>query len=627
MIRRATAAIAVVAFVLAAGAGAGRAARSVGLGPIDTNAYPELRTTVVAPLGSPTPRVQTNGNRAAAVTASNLGRVKSIVLALDRSRSMQGSSLANATSAARAFVADKNGHDRIAVVSFGDQALSLTRFSASTIDADSALREVTSDRRAGTALYDAIVVAAGKLRTERRPGHVIVVLTDGHDVSSRATIDSAITAAHRAKAGVYAIAIAGRDFTPGPLRRLARETGGSYHQTSSSDDLRAIYGAIGRELARTWELRWVTAARPGEVVHLRVAVPGAGAANRTFALAGAGDVVARDAPSGIIPARAYGGAGGTLVIALAVALLILFACAFFFAAREGDWVRSRLDPHLGTFRKATKHRRRDQRRAVRTRFVTTVEEAFGNIRQFRRLQRMIERADLPLRAPELLGIGAGLGILLGLFAAVAAAPAVMTVLLMIGGGFAPIGFVSFKAHARLRAFENQMPDLLITLAASLKAGHSFRQGVQSLVEEAQPPASDEFKRMLTETKLGRPMDEALAEMAERVGSKNFTFVITAVTIQRQIGGSLAGLFDMIAETVRQRQQFARKVRSLTAMGRMSSYTLIGLPFFVAGVVGILNPSYMTPLFHTSTGRNLIYAGLAMMTIGSVLLKKIVSFRG
>ena len=76
------------------------------------------------------------------------------------------------------------------------------------------------------------------------------------------------------------------------------------------------------------------------------------------------------------------------------------------------------------------------------------------------------------------------------------------------------------------------------------------------------------------------MDQALTDMAERVGSKNLTFVITAVTIQRQVGGSLAGLFDMVAETVRQRQQFARKIRGLTAMGRMSAYVLIGLPFFI-----------------------------------------------
>jgi tight adherence protein B len=176
-------------------------------------------------------------------------------------------------------------------------------------------------------------------------------------------------------------------------------------------------------------------------------------------------------------------------------------------------------------------------------------------------------------------------------------------------------------------FEDQLPDLLITIAASLKAGHSFKQGLQAVVDEGHPPANQELKRVLTETSLGRPMDDALAEMAERLGSANFEFAITAVTIQRQVGGSLATLFDMVADTVRHRQQFARKIRALTAMGRMSAYTLIGIPFFIAGVMTLMNRRYMHPLFFTSGGRFLIILALVMMGFGSLLLKKIVSFRG
>ena len=138
------------------------------------------------------------------------------------------------------------------------------------------------------------------------------------------------------------------------------------------------------------------------------------------------------------------------------------------------------------------------------------------------------------------------------------------------------------AQAPCRLSRIELPDLLITIAASLKAGHSFKQGLQAVVDEGHPPANKEFKRVLTEASLGRSMDDALADMSERLGSKNFEFAITAVTIQRQVGGSLATLFDMVADTVRQRQQFARKVRALTAMGRMSAYTLIGIPFFLAG---------------------------------------------
>jgi tight adherence protein B len=133
--------------------------------------------------------------------------------------------------------------------------------------------------------------------------------------------------------------------------------------------------------------------------------------------------------------------------------------------------------------------------------------------------------------------------------------------------------------------------------------------------------------VLTDTQLGRPMEEALQETADRVGSKNFSFVITAVNIQRQVGGSLAGLFDMVADTVRQRQQFDRKIKGLTAMGRASAYVLVGLPFFVGAVIALLNPTYMDPLFHTSTGHKMIITGLVMIAFGSLILKKLVSFRG
>jgi tight adherence protein B len=100
-----------------------------------------------------------------------------------------------------------------------------------------------------------------------------------------------------------------------------------------------------------------------------------------------------------------------------------------------------------------------------------------------------------------------------------------------------------------------------------------------------------------------------------------------VTIQRQIGGSLAGLFDMVAETVRQRQQFARKIRGLTAMGRMSAAVLVGLPLFIASTITLINPGYMTPLWHTTAGHDLIAVSVGMLAFGSLILKKIVSFRG
>jgi tight adherence protein B len=239
---------------------------------------------------------------------------------------------------------------------------------------------------------------------------------------------------------------------------------------------------------------------------------------------------------------------------------------------------------------------------------------------------MLERADLPLRTVEFVYLMLGGALVAGLITASFQPPVWYVILHMAAGAFLPYGFVAIKAKQRVKAFENQLPDLLVTMAAGLKAGHSFRQALQSVVDEDQPPASKELKRVLTETRLGRPMDEALSDMAERIGSKNFEFVITAVTIQRQVGGSLAGLFDMVADTVRNRQQFAKKIKGLTAMGRASAYVLVGLPVFVALMLTLLNSEYMSPLWHTSTGHKLIITMFVMIGIGSLILRKIVNFR-
>ncbi|HWG57165.1 MAG TPA: type II secretion system F family protein, partial [Gaiellaceae bacterium] len=280
--------------------------------------------------------------------------------------------------------------------------------------------------------------------------------------------------------------------------------------------------------------------------------------------------------------------------------------------------------------------RRERKRTrgpVQERFATAstilraTEKAFGHLRSWHSLHRLLERADVPLRTVELAYASVGSGLVLGLALAVAGQPSLLILAAMAFGGWLPIGVVWFKARRRLAAVENELPDVLLTLAASLKAGHSFRQGIQAVVDEGDGPTSKEFKRVLTETSLGRPMDDALAEMAERVGSDNLSFVVTAVTIQRQVGGSLAGIFDMVAEAVRNRQQFARKIKSLTAMGRMSAYVLIGLPFFMAGALTLMNPEYMEPLYGTSAGHMLIALGLTMMLFGTLVLKKIVSFRG
>jgi len=613
-----------VPLALAALVVAPAASAAVRIQSVDTTGFPAVRLTVVAPMHAVSPRLTENAAPVTGYTAVNLGGQKAIVLALDRSQSMLGRPFANALSAARTFVGSAGPRDHVGIVAFGHAAFGLGRFSASPADAQTSLGGLSVDDKSGTALYDAIVLAASHLASDNSPGRAIVVVTDGDDVSSTHTLQQAVTAAHAGHAAVYAIGIGGPSFSPDALRTLSRETGGSYRQVARTRDLAGVYTALASELDRTWQLSYVTAARPGMTLRLAATVPGAGTAHSVAQVAG-GDA-APIAPSKLIPSVGYSGAG-TILVALTVGLLVLLSCGFWFASRRGGKLRARIEPHLGLADRDPKVRRQHGRAAARVHVANSVERVLGDLRQFQSVQLTIERADLPLRAGELLALCTGLAFLCGLLTAASASPTLVTLAVMGVAGWAPYAYVSFRAKSRIKKFENQLPDLLITIAASLKAGHSFRQGIQSVVDEGAEPAAKEFRRVLTETQLGKTMDDALADLSVRIGSKNLAFVINAVTIQRQIGGSLAGLFDMVADTVRQRQQFARKVKGLTAMGRMSAYVLVGLPFFIGAIMSVVNRGYMDPLFQTASGQKMLVSGVVMIAIGSAMLKKIVSFRG
>ncbi len=556
-----------LASVLAALVTTGSAAAKVTLRGVEVGGYPTVRATVVTtgPAGS-RPTLTENGQAVSGFSAQNLGR-----------------------------------------------------------DAQGALRTVDVDGASGTALYDALTLSAHMLGKESARGRVVVLLTDGHDVSSKSSLATAVAAAHASGTAVYPVAVATDKLSTDVLRLMARETGGTFHRAASSDALKSIYARVAAELRHTWRLEYVTAARPGDKLKL-VASFGAQGTVRTERTLPGGSGANAPSSSPLLPGPAFGTIGGFLLV-LAIALLVLAAGILALATEKGAWLRGRLAPHVEPTRRGPKSVAERERFAAFSSLFSATEQAFSHREGWLKLHRMLERADIPLRTVEFAYIMAGSGLVLGLLAAITGRASLVILLAFAVGAAAPYGFVWMKARKRMMAFENQLPDILITMAASLKAGHSFKQGLQAIVDEGEEPASKELKRVLTDTRLGRPMDEALSETAERLGSKNFSFVITSVTIQRQVGGSLAGLFDMVADTVRQRHQFARKIRGLTAMGRASAYVLIGLPFFIAGAITLLNSDYMNPLWHTSTGHKLIFMGLAMMAFGSLILKKIVSFRG
>jgi len=616
-------AVAGLAFIILALPAA--AAAAVQLRGVDATAYPTIHASIYTLTGGGKPALWENGTPVAGFQAQNLGSVKAIATLIDRSQSMRGKPLADASAGARAFVAAKQAADELSVIAFGSKVATLSPFSTVKRDADLPLGRMTTDSVKGTALYDAVIAAANQLKGNPLPGRVIIVLSDGADNASSGSLTTAIKAAREANALIYAIGIEGEGFTSDPLEQLASSTGGQYYGAASTSALAGVYKSIADALKKTWRIQYVTAARPGDHIRLTASIVGEGSTTQLAAIP-AGNATVAPAPSKLLPKNAYG-PGGPLAVAIAVATLILFGCLFFLAGIRGSWVRSRIVGHTGEGKGSSKKNRKEKRNEALSSIFAATERALGHLKQWRSISRMLERADVQLRTVEFVWITVGAGVLMALLAFLFGASLVVLVALTVMAGMIPFSVVWLKMRRRLRAFEDELPDLLITIAASLKAGHSFKQGLQAVVDEGHPPANQEFKRVLTEASLGRPMDDALIEMAERMASKNFEFAITAVTIQRQVGGSLATLFDMVADTVRQRQQFARKIRALTAMGRMSAYTLIGIPFFLAGVITLVNRTYMHPLYYSHTGHILILIGFVMMAFGSLILKKIVSFRG
>jgi tight adherence protein B len=201
----------------------------------------------------------------------------------------------------------------------------------------------------------------------------------------------------------------------------------------------------------------------------------------------------------------------------------------------------------------------------------------------------------------------------------------------IVGLFLPRMYLSFAAKRRLRAFENQLSDTLNLWVNALRSGYSVLQAMEAIATELPPPVSVEFERVVQEVRLGLTVPAALGNMLRRVPSDDLDLVITAVNIQREVGGNLAEVLDTISFTIRERVRIKGEIRTLTAQGRLSGWIISLLPIGLALVLLMINPSYMGQLFANAPpflfgipcGWIVIGVGLVMMTIGIIIIQKIV----
>jgi tight adherence protein B len=320
-------------------------------------------------------------------------------------------------------------------------------------------------------------------------------------------------------------------------------------------------------------------------------------------------------------------AWGPIALALTVGCLTMLATLMALGKPRSAWLKGRLELYGGAATAASGPAADRAWRPDMDRFYGTTDRLFGKTRLWRGLERMAERAHVAWRPSEVIAWSIAAAIAVGLVVAILTPGSLLAGLAAIAALITPMVMLSAKGNRRMRAFDEQLPDVLLTMAGALKVGQSFNNSMKAIVEDGLAPANEEFGRVLVETRIGRPMDEALLAMADRIKSDDLRFVLMSVTIQRQVGGSLGDLFQTVSDTVRERQQFRRKVHALTAMGRASALLLLALPFVTAGFIAAVGDGYMSVLFTTTIGKALVGGMLVLMVIGAFVIRKIVDIKG
>lgn len=240
-----------------------------------------------------------------------------------------------------------------------------------------------------------------------------------------------------------------------------------------------------------------------------------------------------------------------------------------------------------------------------------------------RLAAQLARTDVPMTVAEfsLLMMGLGVvGFLIGMlkFGPLFGIP--------IGGvvAYLPLVYLRYQAGNRRTKFASQLPDVLALLVGALRTGYGLLQGIEMLVTQMPQPAAAELSRVVRAVGLGMPMQRALSEMSKRMENDDFDLVVTAISVQYELGGNLAQTLETISDTIRDRVRIKREIQSLTSQQRMTAYILAGMPVVTAIVIYMLNPGYMGRLFDPGWIRLIPISALFMEFIGFMIMQKIIA---
>ncbi|MDN5293982.1 MAG: tight adherence protein [Eubacteriales bacterium] len=257
-------------------------------------------------------------------------------------------------------------------------------------------------------------------------------------------------------------------------------------------------------------------------------------------------------------------------------------------------------------------------------FLSTAGRVFASGSYSRYIDRELARADIPLKGEEFIVINILAGLAPALLAVLLSGNLFTSLVFGIIGLLVPQIMLRRAKHRRLQTFNNQISDALVIMANSLRAGFSFLQAMEMVSKEMPPPISVEFGRALREMNLGTPTEEALLNMTKRIESDDLDLVVTAVLIQRQIGGNLSEVLDNISHTIRERIRIKGEIKTLTAQGRLSGLIVSLLPLVLSLVLYFINPSYIALLFRNPIGIFMVVTGVIMQVVGIFFIRRIVN---
>jgi len=623
----------IIALLLIAPASASAADAALAVRIDQATKMPDVTLSVTLPaeiLGGtsdePTFRVRENGIDAEVTGAKSAAEEArepvDVVLVLDTSGSMKGAPLSDAMRAARAFVDAMGPEDRTAVVTFAFEPKVRSGFTSDRVALLAALDGVEASGE--TAVHDALVRAAGLAAKNTGRQTSVVLLSDGGDTVSIASFQTALESLRGSGAAVYAVTLRSKEWDPKALQSLATETGGRAVAVADSGELLSIYEALAQEIRTQYLVSYRSLSPNTKELEVEVtaslggktAVGGLISANPLYAEGATGPVLKQQAPSLVLRIIAI------LSVFLSATLL---AWGIFLLAQRRSLGLERLEFYnqevAGSV--SSQDAAPGSPAAMQAKMQGAVGYVAGKWGFTRMMHEQLERAGLPIRPAEYIYLHIVGVLAAGLFAMLVSRSLPLVILVAVTAVVIPLLLLERRIEKRRAAFEEQLPEVLNLLAGSLRAGWAFLQAIGLVAERMAQPASGEFARVQTEARLGLPVERALEHMAIRLGSDDFTWSVSAIAIQREVGGNLAEVLDIVASTMRERAELKRHISSLTAEGRLSGAILLGLPFVELIAVLLVNPTYLSTMFTATFGWVLMITGVLLLIVGALWLRRVI----